>query len=42
VLSLHERRVVVEALASALVEDFRGNPDVTGESPTGIARGRVA
>lgn len=37
-LTALERAIVVEALAAALVEDFRANPEDPGDSPRGDAR----
>ena len=37
-LAAQKRAIVVEALAAALVEDFRANPDSAGDSPTGSVR----
>lgn len=38
-ISAHARAVIVEALASALVEDFHAISATPGGSPTGLARG---
>jgi len=37
-LTAQKRAIVVEALAAALVEDYRANPESVGDSPTGDAR----
>lgn len=37
-LSAHARAVIVEALAAALVEDYRDIRQTPGDSPTGHAR----
>jgi hypothetical protein len=37
-LTAQQRAVVVEALAAALIEDYRAIPESAGDSPTGDAR----
>jgi hypothetical protein len=37
-LTAQQRAVIVEALASALVEDYRAIPQSAGDSPTGSVR----
>lgn len=37
-LDAYRRRVVVEALAAALVEDYGQNPRSSDDSPAGFAR----